>query len=91
MEWQDAVFAVGGFVLAATVLPTLLSGDRPALATSLALTVVLAVYTALFITLDLPLGAAGAALQSVLWGWVFLRTRRPGGEAAATAAASEAD
>ncbi|MCZ6706802.1 MAG: hypothetical protein O7A71_02490 [Chloroflexi bacterium] len=77
MEWQDAVFAVGGFILAATVLPTLLSNEnKPAWPTSLSLAVILGVYTALFATLDLELAAAGAALQSVLWGWVVLQTRR---------------
>ncbi len=76
MEWQDAVFAVGGFILAATVLPTLLSNDKPAWPTSLSLAVILGVYTALFATLHLELAAAGAALQSVLWGWVVLQTRR---------------
>lgn len=76
MEWQDAVFAVGGFILAATVLPTLLSDDKPAWPTSLSLAVILGVYTALFATLHLELAAAGAALQSVLWGWVVFQTRR---------------
>ncbi len=84
MEWQDAVFAVGGFILAATVLPTLLSDDKPAWPTSISLAVILGVYTALFATLNLELAAAGAALQSILWGWVVLQTRRAHRAAAAS-------
>ena len=84
MEWQDVVFAVGGFILAATVLPTLLSDDKPAWPTSISLAVILGVYTALFATLDLELAAAGAALQSVLWGWVVFQTRRARRAAAAS-------
>ena len=76
MEWQDAVFAAGGFILAATVLPTLRSDDKPAWPTSISLAVILAAYAVLFATLDLVLAAVGAALQSVLWGWGVLQTRR---------------
>ena len=86
MEWQDAIFAVGGFFLAATVFPTLRSDDKPAWPTSISLAVILAVYAVLFATLDLALGAVGAGLQSILWGWVVLQTRRARRRAAALAA-----
>jgi hypothetical protein len=86
MEWQDAVFAVGGFILAATVLPTLRTDDKPAWATSTSLAVILAVYAVLFATLDLTLGAVAAGLQSILWGWVVLQTRRDRRRAAAALA-----
>ncbi len=86
MEWQDVLFAVGGFILAVTVLPTLRSDDKPAWPTSISLAIILAVYAGLFATLDLALGAIGAGLQSILWGWVVVQTRRARRRAAAGAA-----
>ena len=75
MSSQDLIFAVGGLVLAITVVPTLRSDHKPALSTSVALVVVLGVYTGVLASLDLLLGAAGTALQSVLWGLVVMQIR----------------
>lgn len=74
MSWQDVVLAVGGFVIAAGIVPTILGRVKPALMTSVTIVAVLGVSTVAFATLGLWLTAAGAALQFVLWGVVVVQT-----------------
>ena len=74
MSWQDLVLAVGGFVIAAGIVPTILGRVKPAIVTSLTIVVVLGVSMFAFATLGLWLTAAGVALQFVLWGIVLAQT-----------------
>ena len=80
MSWQDLVLATGGFVIAAGIIPTILSPLKPPLVTTAVLVAVLAVSGVAFATLGLWLTAVGVALQLVLWGVVLAQTlvaRRP--------------
>ncbi|MCK9495046.1 MAG: hypothetical protein M0R75_06055 [Dehalococcoidia bacterium] len=81
MSWQDLVLAVGGFVIAAGIIPTIMSRVKPALMTSATIVVVLGVSTVAFASLGLWLTAAGAALQFVLWGIVLAQTLAARGSA----------
>lgn len=74
MSWQDLVLAAGGFVIAAGIVPTILSAVKPPLATTLILVSVLAVSTVAFATLGLWLTAAGCAIQVGLWGVVLAQS-----------------
>ena len=74
MSWQDLVLAVGGFVIAAGIIPTITGPVKPALTTSATIFVVLGVSTVAFASLGLWLTAAGAAIQFVLWGIVLAQT-----------------
>lgn len=74
MSWQDLVLAVGGFVIAAGIIPTIVGPVKPALTTSATIFVVLGVSTVAFASLGLWLTAAGAAIQFVLWGIVLAQT-----------------
>lgn len=74
MSWQDLVLAAGGFVIAAGIVPTILSRVKPALFTTLTIVVVLGVSGVAFATLGLWLTAVGVALQFVLWSVVLAQT-----------------
>jgi len=74
MAWQDLVLAVGGFVIAAGIVPTILGSVKPAITTSATIFVVLGVSSVAFASLGLWLTAVGAALQFVLWGIVLAQT-----------------
>jgi hypothetical protein len=87
MSWQDLVLAAGGFVIAAGIVPTILSAVKPPLATTLILVSVLAVSTVAFATLGLWLTAVGCAIQMGLWAVVLAQSvlaRRPAGPHPAT-------
>ena len=65
MSWQDLVLAVGGFVIAAGIIPTITGPVKPALTTSATIFVGLGVSTVAFASLGLSVRAAGAAIQFV--------------------------
>ncbi len=74
MSWQDVVLAAGGFVIAAGIVPTILSSVKPPITTSGTIFVVLVVSSVAFASLGLWLTAAGVVLQCVLWGTVLAQT-----------------
>ncbi len=76
MSWQDIVLAVGGFVIAVGIIPTIRGPVKPPLPTTLTLVAVLAVSFVAFATLELWLTAFGVGLQGVLWGIVLAQTAR---------------
>ena len=81
MSWQDLVLAAGGFVIAAGIIPTILSRVKPALFTTLTIVLVLGVSGVAFATLGLWLTAIGVALQFVLWSVVLVQTLAARGRA----------
>lgn len=68
--WQDAVLAVGGFVLALGLLPMLRAPAdlKPPVASSLPISAVLAAYAVAMTLLRLRASAAAVGLQAALWG-----------------------
>jgi uncharacterized membrane protein YfcA len=77
MQWQDMVMSLGGFFVAATLLPMLRAPMKPPLSTSAPLIVTLAAITVALYTLDLRLAAAGTAVQCVVWFAMLIAARRP--------------
>lgn len=73
--WQDAVFTLGGFVLAAGLVPALRAPVAPPRGTSLTMVAVLGAYTAAFLTLGLYSSAASLGLQVALWGALLWKGR----------------
>jgi hypothetical protein len=67
MEWQDIVISVGQWILAAALLPSVFSNDKPALATSILTGSILAVFSFTFYTLNLPGATLSAAAVAILW------------------------
>ena len=67
MAWQDLVLSIGGFIIAAGIIPTILSPAKPPIATSTIIVTTLAVFTFTFATLGLWATVAATAAQSLLW------------------------
>ena len=90
---HDAIFAVGSFVLAAALVPTLLAREKPAPATCVLTCAVICSFAACFATLGLWLAFAANALNAALWaviGLQALRRRRDDARAGAPAARKRA-
>lgn len=76
MAWQDIVLFVGGFVLAGGILPAIRATEKPPLATTLTLVVMLAIFVVVFLTLRLWLTALSVFVQGSLWAIVLGQTVR---------------
>lgn len=76
MAWQDVVLFVGGFVLAAGIVPAIRGTEKPPVATTLTLVVMLAIFGAVFVTLGLWLTAIAVFVQGSLWAVVLTQTVR---------------
>ncbi len=86
MAWQDVVLFVGGFVLAGGIVPAIRAQEKPPVATTLTLVVMLAIFVVVFLTLRLWLTALSVLLQWSLWTVVLAQSliRRPEGTAEAS-------
>ena len=78
MAWQDIVLFVGGFVLAAGIVPAIRATEKPPAATTATLVVMLAIFFVVFLTLRLWLTAVAVLLQWSLWAVVLAQTLRRG-------------
>lgn len=67
MQWQDFVLAIGQFVLASALIPSILSKHKPALASSLMLGTVLATFAFTLATLKLWLTVIPMSISATLW------------------------
>lgn len=76
MAWQDLVLSIGGFIIAAGIIPTILSPAKPPIATSTIIVTTLAVFTFTFATLGLWATVAATAAQSLLWAVVLAQSFR---------------
>ena len=65
--WQEYVFLIGGFVLAAALLPTVFGDFKPDSLTSLITGTVLSLYTVTFWTLKQKVSAFGIGSSAILW------------------------
>jgi hypothetical protein len=67
MSWQDAVLSVGEIIFAIALLPSILSKDKPALATSILNAAVLFIMGFVDLTISLYGTAGGLFLVGILW------------------------
>ncbi len=65
--WQDAIFTIGNIVLIAALFPSLLSKNKPALATCLLTGTTLITFALAFYTLGLWFSAITITGSSILW------------------------
>jgi hypothetical protein len=66
-HWQDIVLAIGSFVFALALIPSIISKDKPALWTSLLTGSVLFVFTVTYATLSLWYATVTTAFSASLW------------------------
>lgn len=67
MPVQDLIITGGSLILAAALLPTVFSKDKPALSTALLTGSILAVFAVTYLTLDLRFAAIITFVTSALW------------------------
>ena len=67
MQWQDLVLSGAAFVVTLSLIPTILGKDKPALATSILTTTVIALVSFAFATLHLWAAALTNGLASAAW------------------------
>ena len=67
MTWQDIVLSVGSWIFTVALIPSVVSKDKPALASSLMTGIVLAVYAIVYMTLALWTAAASTILVAGMW------------------------
>jgi predicted membrane protein len=72
----DVLFAVGGFMFAAALIPSVRSTDKPALWTSLMTGFWLTVFVCCYISLGLWLAAVSTALSALMWWTLAVQKRR---------------
>jgi uncharacterized membrane protein len=67
MLWQDIILTGGSIVFIFALLPSVLSKDKPALATSLATGIVLIVFALVYFSLHLWMAGVTNSITSLLW------------------------
>lgn len=68
MLWQDIVLAVGGYVLAIALVPTILGkNNKPALSSSLLTGGILVVYAYVYATLHFWNAMASVSIAAIAW------------------------
>lgn len=67
MPWQDALIAIGQWIFLIALFPSILSKDKPALATSLMTGVILAAFALAYLSLSLWASAVSVAMVSAGW------------------------
>lgn len=78
MSWQDAVFGVGQFLFALSLVPGLRDAQKPPLFMSLPTAAVLLAFCAAYASLGLWLGAASVVLCAAMWlALAWQRWRQP--------------
>lgn len=73
MTTQDRILALGSFVLAGSLIFTILAATPVPLWTSVMMTVTLAVFTVTFATMHLRLTTMGLLAQTTAWGVIFIQ------------------
>lgn len=67
MQWQDLIFTIGQLIFIVSLLPSILSKDKPAFATSIITATVLYIFALVDITLSLYLTSIAVAATGVGW------------------------
>ena len=70
MQWQDLVFTIGQIIFIISLIPSIISKDKPALATSVITAIVLFVFA--YVDFSLSLYFASVAVAATGVGWTVL-------------------
>ncbi len=65
--WQDTVIAICQLAFLPSMIPTIISNDKPALSTSLMNAVIVSVITLTFVTLKLWFSVLTGTLTALIW------------------------
>ncbi|HEY4473962.1 MAG TPA: hypothetical protein VI957_02275 [Candidatus Paceibacterota bacterium] len=79
MAWQDIILSVGQYIFVIALLPSVFGGDKPALSSSLLTGFVLAIFSAVYASLDLWSSTIASAIVATTWfvlAWQQYRKKR---------------
>ena len=71
--WQQLIFLIGGFILAAALLPSIFSEFKPNRKTSFVTGIVLLFYLLAFVSLGQYISAVGMVFSVILWMILFVQ------------------
>lgn len=74
--WQDYIFMLGGFFIAASHLPSIFSENKPHRASCVSMGIILAIFSATYFTLGLYFATFSMSLISLAW-WILFFQKRP--------------
>lgn len=78
MPWQDIVLTIGNLFLAASLIPSVISSDKPALTTSLMTGTILFTFGIVYITLSLWASVFAISFSVILWFVLAVQKYRQG-------------
>lgn len=67
MQWQDLLLTLGQIIFTISLLPSILSKNKPAFITSMLTTVLLIIFALIYISLSLYLASMAISLTAVAW------------------------
>lgn len=67
MPWQDIILTIGNLFLAASLIPSVISSNKPALSTSLLTGSILFMFAVVYATLSLWVSVFATILNVLLW------------------------
>lgn len=67
MSWQDIILSAGSLLLAASLIPSVISNDKPALSTSILTGFILFMFSIVYATLSLWTSVFANSLSVTLW------------------------
>jgi hypothetical protein len=67
MSWQDTVLSIGSLLLAASLIPSVVSSDKPAISTSILTGSILFIFSVVYATLSLWAAVFANSLSVTLW------------------------
>jgi len=76
MIWQDLVIFSGNVIFGIALIPSILSKDKPSLFTSCITSVVLLMYGATFLTLEMAYSSIMSTVNGFLWMILFFQQLR---------------
>jgi len=68
--WQDYVLAIGNWLFAIALIPTIIGKDKPAFSTSIMTSVILTIFAFCYFSLGLKWGAMAMGFGALAW-WIL--------------------
>jgi len=72
--WQDYVLMIGGMILWISIIPMVRAREKPPFLTSIPTSVILTIFVACLVTLNLYLAAFSTACTAIFW-WILVFQR----------------
>jgi ABC-type cobalamin transport system permease subunit len=72
-HWQDIIFSIGSIIFTIALIPAILERKYPPISTCILTGVMIGVYAATDLTLELWFSAITSAISALLWIWMGIK------------------